>query len=242
MEVLGAIPFRLEAGALLRQARADADSDEARCLLKLLDTARRVGHPKAAYAEAFVELRDGDAVQIGGRPFASRALSRNLETAGRVFPFVATCGRELDEAVPAPDDPFLAFWRDWLKTCLLDAARRALQDHLVRTFRLGRTASMAPGSGDASVWPIEQQRGLFALLGDVQGAIGVTLTDSFLMVPNKTVSGILFPSETDFRSCEVCRRARCPLRRAPFQEALWAAVAGSQPGAAPTGRCHSGEA
>ena len=47
------------------------------------------------------------------------------------------------------------------------------------------------------------------------------LTDSFLMVPNKTTSGILFPTETDFRSCEVCHRENCPSRHAAFNQALW---------------------
>jgi hypothetical protein len=51
--------------------------------------------------------------------------------------------------------------------------------------------------------------------------IGVVLTDSFLMIPNKSVSGIRFQTETDFRSCQVCRREVCPSRSAPFDKALW---------------------
>ena len=80
---------------------------------------------------------------------------------------------------------------------------------------------MHPGSGDVSVWPIEQQQALFSLLGDVESEIGVRLTESFLMMPNKTLSGILFPTETDFGACQVCRRENCPSRKAPFDEALW---------------------
>jgi len=49
----------------------------------------------------------------------------------------------------------------------------------------------------------------------------VELTDSFLMKPNKTVSGIVFPTEEDFRSCQVCRRADCPSRSAAFDAHLW---------------------
>jgi hypothetical protein len=32
---------------------------------------------------------------------------------------------------------------------------------------LPQTSTMHPGAGDAAVWPIEQQKQLFALLGDV---------------------------------------------------------------------------
>jgi hypothetical protein len=77
---------------------------------------------------------------------------------------------------------------------------------------------MNPGSGDADVWPIQQQRELFSLLGDVQGELGVSLTESCLMVPNKTVSGLIFPTEIDFESCQVCKRKDCPNRRAPYAE------------------------
>jgi len=83
---------------------------------------------------------------------------------------------------------------------------------------------MNPGSGDVDTWPIEQQTELFALLGgtdEVRKHSGVELTDSFLMIPNKSMSGILFPTETDFRSCQVCHRAACPSRSAPFDKKLW---------------------
>jgi hypothetical protein len=83
---------------------------------------------------------------------------------------------------------------------------------------------MHPGSGDASVWPIEQQGPLFSLLGDVTGAIGVELTDSFLMVPNKSVSGVRFATEIDFRSCQLCHREGCPSRSAAFDPELWRSV------------------
>ena len=52
--------------------------------------------------------------------------------------------------------------------------------------------------------------------------MGVRLTDSFLMVPNKSVSGIFFPAEVTFTSCQLCQRGVCPGRRAPFDPKLHA--------------------
>jgi hypothetical protein len=221
METLTEIPFALDAATLMTQLHVEPGSDDARDLQELVDQARRVGRPKAAYAEVFVEGRAGDTVKIGGVTFTSRTLSRNLASVERLFPMVATCGCELDDAFASRGDPLKEFWWDAIKTHVLGAARQHLSDHLHRVFRLGKTASMHPGSGDASVWPIEQQRGLFALLGDVRQAIGVGLTGSCLMTPNKTVSGILFATEVDFRSCEVCHREKCPSRQAPFNTELW---------------------
>jgi len=221
MEVLADIPFSLDADSLLKEAHLAPGSDDAEELRALVDLAIRVGKPKAAYTVCFIERRDGDTVQIGEVSFTSRTLSKNLKSVERVFPLVATCGREVADAFPAKGDMLKEFWWDLIKTRLLRAAHEHLADHLRRRFRLGKTATMHPGSGDASVWPLEQQRGLFALLGDVQSAIGVRLTDSLLMIPNKTISGILFPTEQDFQSCEVCHRESCPSRQAPFNRQLW---------------------
>jgi hypothetical protein len=41
------------------------------------------------------------------------------------------------------------------------------------------------------------------------------------MVPNKSVSGLLYPSEDGFQSCQLCHREGCPNRRAPFDPHLW---------------------
>jgi len=224
MEILNEIPFSLDAVALMKQAHIEPESDDAKELRALMDVATEVGKPRAAYTVSFVESRDGDTVVIGGVSFTSRTLSRKLASSERIFPLVATCGPEMDEESPAKGDMLKEFWWDLIKTHLLGAANSHLSDHLHRKFRLGKTAIMRPGSADASVWPIEQQRGLFALLGDVEQAIGVRLTDSFLMVPNKTVSGVLFPTEVDFRSCEVCHRENCPSRHAAFNKELWEAI------------------
>jgi len=101
-----------------------------------------------------------------------------------------------------------------------ELALLAARDHLLRHLRAAHGAealsSMNPGSGDARLWPIGQQRPLFGLLGDVEGAIGVRLTPSLLMQPNKSVSGILFPAAEHFESCQHCAREDCPRRRAPF--------------------------
>ncbi len=224
METLTDLPFELDVSALLRRVHLEPGTDDARQFEELVGLARRVGRPKAAYAEAFVDERGEATVRIGGVTFRSRALRMNLDAVERVFPVVATCGREVDHARRPSGDPLHEFWWETIKSELLAAARRHLDEHLRRRFRLGKTATMSPGAGDAAVWPIEQQRELFALLGDVEGRIGVALTPSFLMTPNKTVSGILFPTETDFRACQVCRRETCPSRSAPFDRRLWESI------------------
>ena len=138
-----------------------------------------------------------------------------------MFAYVTTCGREADEIETPQGDVLAEFWLDTIKADLLSASTRYLNKLLQRRYKLGKTAVMNPGAGDATVWPIEQQAELFSLLGDVEGLIGVRLTDSFLMLPNKSVSGIRFPTEIDFQSCQLCHRENCPGRRSPFNKELW---------------------
>lgn len=49
-------------------------------------------------------------------------------------------------------------------------------------------------------WPLTQQQPLFTLLGDPEASIGVQLTDSLLMIPNKSLSGSGLPQNTVSRA------------------------------------------
>jgi hypothetical protein len=75
---------------------------------------------------------------------------------------------------------------------------------------------MSPGS--LKDWDLNGQRPLFSVLGDVKGSVGVYLTESLLMIPAKSLSGIFFPTEIPFYSCQLCPRENCPSRRAKYNE------------------------
>ena len=108
---------------------------------------------------------------------------------------------------------------DAIKAMALSVAVRHCDSYIADTFHPSKTARMSPGS--LADWPLPEQRPLFHLLGDPEAAIGVRLTDSFLMVPNKSVSGIRFPTEESFESCQLCPRPDCPNRRARYDAELF---------------------
>ena len=221
MEALSDIPFDMDVHVLLDTLHIEAGSKDAKEVESLVSEARTLAHPKALYKEAYVDARGSETVTIDGVTFTSRALRANLAKIERVFPYVATCGEELDQIELAPGDILKQFWLDTIKATVLGFSTKYLSEYLQHRYALGKTSKMNPGAGDVTVWPIEQQRDLFSLFGDVKALIGVELTDSFLMVPNKSVSGIRFPTEIDFRSCQLCHRDDCPGRSAPFDEQLW---------------------
>jgi hypothetical protein len=217
--VLDNISFQPEPDSLMKALHVREGSSFAGELKRIAADAQAVARPKAVYKVAFVESRGDDHVVVDGITLTSRVLRVNLEQAHRVFPYVATCGTELDEWSSSIDDALLRYWADTLKEMALRSAIQALSEHLQDRFRPGRMSGMSPGS--LADWPLQEQRKLFALLGNPQDAIGVQLMQSLIMVPLKSVSGIWFPTEVDFASCQLCPRENCPGRRIPYDETLY---------------------
>jgi hypothetical protein len=217
--ILDPLPFQLELAPLGQALHIRAGSEDDQELRRLVDVAQSIARPKATYKLAFIEAKEDQAVMLDGIRFTSRVLRVNLETAQRVFAYVATSGRELEAWADAQEDLLARFRADAINQAVLGAALKGLREHLTARFAVSRLSAMNPGS--LADWPLREQRPLFGLLGDVQAAIGVSLTPSLLMTPTKSVSGILFPSEETFASCQLCPREACPNRRAAYDPTLF---------------------
>ncbi|MBE0697210.1 MAG: vitamin B12 dependent methionine synthase [Anaerolineaceae bacterium] len=217
--VLDNIPFDPDLPWLFKRLRIKEGSVNHTELGHLIDQARPIGRPKALYQVSYITDRSEEWVEIQGERFNSRVLSVNLKNSHRVFPYLATCGSELQEWAASFDDMLLNYWAEIVKEAALFNAIRVLFESLDQRYRPGHTASMSPGS--LQDWPIQQQTPLFHLFGGYTAQIGVRLTDSLLIVPTKTVSGIRFPTEADFESCELCPREGCPGRRAVYNAELY---------------------
>ena len=209
------IPFDLDVPALLKKLRIEGKPGfEARCT-RLAREAARLARPKAVYRLASVDSKGGGTVVVDGVTLTSGVLRQNLADVHRVFPFVVTCGTELADWAESIDDMLETFWADVIMEEALDAALDTVAEDMVRRYDLGRTSEMNPGS--LTDWPIEQQAQLFSILGDASAQIGVELTETFLMVPIKSISGLRFPSESGFENCQLCPREGCPSRRVPYE-------------------------
>lgn len=219
--VLIDFPFEVDAAELIKSARVPEGGDDEEEFRTLFRRAMDVARPKALYRPCYVEKKAGKNVRINGVDFQSHALRRNLDEVERVFAYVASCGREINCVKLNAQNLLHDFWLDTIKGALLDCSIQALHEDIEQRYGIGQNSTMNPGASDATIWPIEQQEQLFELLDDVEGSIGVELTDSHLMVPNKSISGILFPTEVDFRNCQLCRRENCPSRSAPFEPEMW---------------------
>jgi hypothetical protein len=214
METLDPIPVEIPMEELRRKLRV-ADWTQVQ---KLLEVSVPLIQARACFKVAFIERLQDEAVQIDGVCFKSHVLRKNLEAVGRVFPYAVSIGSAMEKKSAACDDLLDKFYVDTIANIALREARKYLQNFLSSTYRIDRLSYMSPGS--LPEWPIQEQIPLFALLGGVEDAIGVRLTDSFLMMPVKSVSGIFFPTEVSFYSCQLCSRERCEGRKAPFSRQL----------------------
>jgi len=219
MEVVDNIPVDLDQQAVLRQLRLRKRSMSIeKTVQELLELVCPIARPKAVYQVAYVDNKSDNSLRIGGVEFTSRVLRINLDKVERAFPYVATCGTELDQIAVPSNDLMRYYCLDAMKVMILRTARSYLKDYLARTYALGQISAMSPGSLED--WPVTQQEQLFSIFGDVEKLIGVKLTDAFLMLPLKSLSGIYFPTEVTFESCQLCPRAVCSGRRAPYDPGL----------------------
>lgn len=213
------IPFEPDISWLMKRLRIKEGSSNQRELLRMLDEARAIAHPRAFYLAASVNAKGDDWVEVEGVRFSSRVLRVNMGNVCHAFPYLATCGLELQEYADSLDDFLQAFWAEAIQEVALFGATQALVEDLNRQYQPGNTASMSPGS--LQDWPIQEQAPLFKLFGDHAQKIGVQLTDSTLMRPNKSISGIRFATDFEFESCQLCPRDGCPGRRAAYNSELY---------------------
>ncbi len=221
MKVLNSIPVDLKPDKVLKFMRMRCGNQQVeRMIQELVEVTRSIAKPKVVYKVSYADDKDADTVTIDGVRFTSRVLRINLNQIGKVFPYIATCGTELEEIVVPSSDVMKSFCFEEIKIMVLRSAVTYLSNHLTEHYALGKMSRMSPGSGSLESWPVAQQKELFSLFGDTEELIGVRLTKSCVMFPLKSVSGIYFPTEIRFESCQLCPREKCIGRRTPYDPEL----------------------
>ena len=125
MTILDQIPFEPDVPQLMKRLHIRAGSPPERELQSLLAEARAVARPKALYLQVPIETRTPDYVILSGRRFDSRVLSVNLEGAAQAYPFLTTCGLEIEEWARTITDSLYRFWADAIKEFALWPALEA---------------------------------------------------------------------------------------------------------------------
>ena len=176
---------------VLRYAGVRTESREAselleKCRARLLPAVKGLTVYRALDFSA-----DGNTCRIGGIEVSSASLAKAMRGAEKVIIFAATVGIEVDRAIAGyqKTSEALAYMASSLASerieSLCDTLCKALSDELGGEYDL--TPRFSAGYGDL---PIELQRDIFSMLKP-EKYIGLTLTESLLMSPSKSVSAII---------------------------------------------------
>lgn len=214
IEVLNQIPVNFHLDEVLKRLRMSDEARTRRKVKELLEIATNLIAPKAVYKVAYVENKKDETMEIDKVVFKSRVLRKNLEKIERVFPYIVTIGKKLEDKAASTKDLLEKYYLEEMADLSLQYTREYLEGYIQKKYRLDELSKMNPGS--LKDWPITEQKKLFSLFGDSQKIVGVTLTDNFLMIPRKSTSGVFFPTEIKFYSCQLCPREKCIRREAPY--------------------------
>jgi hypothetical protein len=228
MEIFDQIPLALDPEAVANRIHHNPARADAVDLDGLLAQAGSLIRLRAVYEVSYLGAKGEDTIEVAGVVFRSRILRRNLDQALKVFPFIITAGPELEAAAGSSGDLLKQYNLEEIANMALEAGAGWLADQLKTRWGFSGLSTMDPGSLED--WPITEQPKLFSIFGDTEHLIGVRLTESMLMIPRKSISGILFPSEEGFSSCQLCERVSCPGRRTLYDKAMAANYAGDDKG------------
>lgn len=213
--VLDHIPHGLHYPHLVEKLVVGDKAEARRRVKHLLQQASEAAAPKAVFKIARAQLLDGAQLMIDDETFCSQLLAEHMSGARCVFPFVATCGREIWDWAQELDGILVKFWGEVMMQEALNSAVACLEDHLQKHYQSRDMLAINPGSFPG--WPLQEQRRLFRLLNGGAEQIGVKLTERSVMIPLKSVSGLYFPTDTARHQCELCPRSDCRSRQAPHR-------------------------
>lgn len=203
---------------VLRYAGTRKETPE---LAALLEDALAEAEPVLAGSVCWREfpvIRTDDGLDLGFAHIRSTALERNLKGCNRIILFAATVGLPLDRLIARYG--ILSPAKGLLMQAIGAERIEALCDVFCDKIRLEAKSQglhtaprFSPGYGDL---PLELQRDIFHAL-DCPRKIGLTLNNSLLMSPSKSVTAIvgLGPEASGDHStgCSRCPKTDCVHRR-----------------------------
>lgn len=218
MKILSKIPVEFSLSNVKKELHWNEKRSSERDILSLLDEAKSLIQARALYEVAYIGGKGKDTVKVNGITFRSRVLRINLEPAEKIFPYIISIGKSLEDKASASTDLLTQYYLETIGDMALVSAESYLEEHLKRQHGLKKLGSMSPGSLED--WPVTEQKPLFSLFDKPEMLIGVRLNSHMMMIPRKSISGIFFPTEEDFFSCQLCTRERCPSRKAHYDDTL----------------------
>jgi hypothetical protein len=215
--------FGIDTGQVLKHMGYGTDGvPSARIESLVKEYADNISHliePSYSYVIRDVNAVRGSRVFIKGSiTFRSNIIAQLLEECQKVAVFVLTVGGRLGEVVRQLSGDGLMVQAAVLDAIGSDAAEtlaHVVQDIVAKEAEadgLGISLRFSPGYCD---WKVSQQKMVFRAMGG--DTAGVRLTSGCLMIPQKSISGIIGIGSADkvesYNPCLTCKKRDCIGRR-----------------------------
>lgn len=168
---------------------------------------------KVCYRELPVALQ-GSVCDFGSFTLQSQNLAKNLQNCKSVIIFAATIGVEIDRLIAKYGrlSPSKALLLQAVGAERIEALCDDFCEDLAKERGVFLKPRFSPGYGDL---PLEAQKDFFRIL-DCSKRIGVSLNESLLMSPSKSVTAFVGlteePPKEKTDKCAACTKTDCPYR------------------------------
>ncbi|MBR5684504.1 MAG: 5-methyltetrahydrofolate--homocysteine methyltransferase [Ruminococcus sp.] len=202
------LPISKAEAARYMGVKGEPDSAVAELLDRAEKQVRETLRPKYVYLETDMTVTDGGVLLSAmSEPLTGEDIKRHMKGCNKAVLLAATLSQEADKLIRQAAVTDMAY--SLALDCICSAAieqvcDRAEEEIFAREAATYRTWRFSPGYGDL---PITLQRG-FLLALNAQRRIGLTVTDSSLLIPSKSVTAVIgisdSPVERGRRSCAIC--------------------------------------
>ena len=171
--------------------------------------------PQGLYRIYDGQVVDSGHIEVGQISFrVGKIIAPCFDKAEQFAGFVTTAGQEYDgyvKELKAKEDMVSVFMADAIGSVIAEACVTEVIKRLEKQIPLRHTYPYSPGYCG---WNVKEQAALFQLLPE--NPCGVKLTDSCLMLPVKSVSGVIgLGDEVENKpyGCAICMNKNCYKRR-----------------------------
>jgi len=214
MKVIDPISIELETKELLQNLKGGKlrETD----IAPIMEECRRLIEPKAVYAfSEVIDIKKDDVQLESGHTIKSILLADILEVNHAIALYVVTIGPILEKQASekAKSNLLRAAIMESIADYAVEKAAAYIGTFVKKT--LGHEVyHFRPGEGTPNLFDIKQQKILFQII-DPTTTIGVSLTPGYMMVPRKSISGVLAATPQEYIACQYCPK-RCENRKKPF--------------------------
>lgn len=207
-----------EAIRYLGYGKHAVDENTLALILDSFEDLKQMSGKKSIYRIFHLKQTSDDWFTIGNTKIESKSLGKNLKGCKEIVLFGATLGTEVDRLIRRTSLTNMA------KAVVIQACAAAMLEEYcdecqreigqeLETRGLYLRPRFSPGYGD---FDIHYQAPLMQML-DCAKSIGLTMTDSYMMTPTKSVTAVIGASETKekchIKGCEACGKKDCTYRR-----------------------------